>query len=88
VGAEGVLAAYRSVEAQVESDSHLFKVSALPTTGSEMDELGRWMSAHSSIFIHLLSEICSCSLIHLKMDSTLVEGSLIHLKMDSSRSEE
>jgi hypothetical protein len=53
-----------------------------------MDELGRWMSAHSSIFIHLLSEICSCSLIHLKMDITLVEGSLIHLKMDSSRSEE
>ena len=50
-----------------------------------MDELGRWMSAHSSIFIHLLSEICSCSLIHLKMDSTLVEGSLIHLKMDLSR---
>ena len=43
------------------------------------------MSAHSSIFIHLLSEICSCSLIHLKMDNTLVEGSLIHLKMDLSR---
>ena len=56
-----------------------------PVQGSEMDELGRWMSAHSSIFIHLLSEICSCSLIHLKMDSTLVEGSLIHLKMDLSR---
>ena len=50
-----------------------------------MDELRRWISAHSSIFIHLLSEICSCSLIHLKMDSTLVEGSLIHLKMDLSR---
>ena len=30
-------------------------------------------------------EICSCSFIHLKMDSTLVEGSLIHLKMDLSR---
>ena len=27
--------------------------------GSELDELGRWMSAHSSIFIHLLSEMCS-----------------------------
>ena len=48
----------------------------------------KWMSSEmdASIFIHLLSEICSCSLIHLKMDSTLVEGSLIHLKMDSSRS--
>ena len=53
-----------------------------------MDELERWISAHLSIFIHLLSEICSCSLIHLKMDSTLVDGSLIHLKMDSSRSED
>ena len=50
--------------------------------GSEMDELGRWMSAHSSIFIHLLSEICSSI---LRWMSSLVDCSLIHLKMDLSR---
>ena len=47
-----------------------------------MDELGRWMSAHSSIFIHLLSEICSSI---LRWMSSLVDCSLIHLKMDLSR---
>ena len=52
--------------------------------GLEVDELGKWMSAHSSIFIHLLREMCSfiLMLIHLKMNELRWQDVLIHFKMD------